>query len=129
MTQRVHRGRRGRCHMRRGTWLVLVGVFGLSLSTIGIRELRAAGGTVPVNGAEQRSAARTRALQRLGTTSASEWQVRWDPATETPQTVFGSRTKPLDLRTQDVASAVRGFMLEHADLFRMRPGRDDYRVT
>src|SRR5262245_64256835 len=77
-------------------------------------------------GVERANDASLRALQRIERGSPAAWKTRWDE-TGTPHTIYGSRSIPLNLRTQDAAGAVRGFLREHADLFRMRPGLD-YRV-
>src|SRR5688572_28883510 len=85
--------------------------------------------TVPSAGqaaAEQREEAVAKALQQVQRSSPAEWRTRLDPETGTPHTIYGSRSAPLNLRTQDAASAVRGFLLGHAELFRVRPGVDDY---
>ena len=57
----------------------------------------------------------------------TDWKLTWDDRTGAPTALFGSRSAPLAVGHGGPSAAARQFLLDHPDLFRLRPGQDDCR--
>lgn len=72
---------------------------------------------------------RERAVRAFERSAPEEWRFRFDDATGELQTIFGSRSRPLDIGSRSKEAAIREFLFDHHELFGMRRGHDELRAV